>query len=61
MPTSLAMETKGILNDIVECNPFFFMRTLKKVYPHWLYTLVTNHKCNEVDLKLKDGGDLTLC
>lgn len=62
MPTSLVMERKkGILNDIVECNAFLFMRTLKTVYPHWLYRLVISHKCNELDLELKDGGNLTLC
>jgi hypothetical protein len=52
---------KGILNDIMECNAFIFTRTLKKVYPHWLYRLVTNHTCNKLDLELKDGGDLALC
>jgi hypothetical protein len=52
---------KGILNDIMECNAFLFTRTLNKVYFHWFYTLVISHKCNELDLELKDGGDLTLC
>ncbi len=33
---------ESILNDIVGCNAFPFMKTLKNVYPYWVYKLVTN-------------------
>jgi hypothetical protein len=33
---------ESILNDIVGCNAFRFMKTLENVYPYGVYKLVTN-------------------
>jgi sulfur transfer protein SufE len=33
---------ENILNDIVGCNSFLFMKTLENVYPYWVYKVVTD-------------------
>jgi hypothetical protein len=33
---------ESILNDIVGCNSFLFMKTLENVYPYWVYKPVTD-------------------
>jgi len=33
---------ESILNEIVGCNAFLFMKTLENAYPYWVDKLVTN-------------------